>query len=332
MSSVVTLNLEDAQNVGLQPAAADLNVPAWAWAVFGGVVLASLAIDLVSHRGAERETRARAVAWSAAWLAIGLLFGLWVALQFGRDAGEDYVTAYLVEKSLSVDNLFVFLIVFQRLRITRPDQHRVLFWGILGALVTRGAFIAGGLALLHRWHGVVYVLGAFLVVTGIRTATAHEDNAGEGRIMSLARRYLPLTQRMEPGRFTLVENGVRLATPLLLALIVIEATDVMFSVDSIPAVFAVSDEPFIVYSSNVFAVLGLRALYIVLAGLLSDLKYLRFGLAAILVFAGTKMLIGSMIQVPHAISLLVILGCLVASIVPSVVARRRAAGRDERAG
>ena len=318
-----------AQTAGAQAVSADLDVPAWAWALFGVVVLVSLAVDLVSHRGAERETRARAAAWSVAWLALGLLFGVWVAHRFGRDAGEDYATAYLVEKSLSVDNLFVFLVVFQRLRVSRPDQHRVLFWGILGALATRGLFIAGGLSLLQRWHGVVYVLGAFLVFTGIRTATTREDGGAEGRVLPLLRRHLPVTERMEPGRFTLVENGVRLATPLLLALIVIEVTDVMFSVDSIPAVFAVTDEPFLVYSSNVFAVLGMRALYIVLGGLLADLVYLRFGLAAILVFAGTKMVLSSRIAVPHAISLLVILGCLLASIVPSVVARRRAARRDE---
>jgi tellurite resistance protein TerC len=304
--------------------AAQLDVPVWAWVLFGGVVLVSLAIDLLAHRTDERHSRARAIGWSIAWVALGMLFGVWVALQFGREAAEDYLTAYLVEKSLSVDNLFVFLVVFQRLRIPRSDQHRVLFWGILGALVTRGVFIAGGIALLRSWHAIVYVLGAFLVITGIRTATTREDEAGEGRVLPILRRRLQITPRLEGHRFVVVENGRYLATPLLLALLVIEVTDVMFALDSIPAVFAISDEPFIVYSSNVFAVLGLRALYVVLADLLSDLAYLRYGLAAILVLAGAKMLTSSLLHVPHAVSLLAIVLCLAASVVPSVVAKRRA--------
>jgi tellurite resistance protein TerC len=283
-----------------------------------------LALDLLLHRGNDEKGRARPIAWSLAWMGLALAFGAWVAYEFGRDAAEDYLTAYVLEKSLSVDNLFVFLVVFERLRIPRADQHRVLFWGILGALVTRGVFIAGGIALLHNFHWLIYVLGAFLVVTGVRTA-AHEGSEGEGRVMSLLRRRLRITNRPSGRKFIVTENGVRMATPLLLALLVIEVTDIMFAADSIPAVFAVTDEPFIVYSSNVFAVLGMRALYVVLAGLLADMMYLRYGLGAILVFAGFKMLASNALHIPHAVSLLVVLSCLALSMVSSVIARRRAA-------
>jgi tellurite resistance protein TerC len=311
------------QDASTEAAPAPLHVSPWAWAVFGGIVLVSLAVDLTVHRAVPRQTRAHAVGWSIAWIVLALSFGMWVAAQFGRDAAEDYLTAYVVEKSLSVDNLFVFLVVFERLNISQRDQHRVLFWGILGALLTRGVFIASGIAILRAWHGIVYVLGALLLLTGVRTVMMREEEAGEGRILAFLRKHLPITSRTDTHRFVVVEEGVRLATPLLLALLVIELTDVMFAVDSIPAVFAVSEEPFIVYSSNVFAVLGLRALYVVLASLLSDLKYLRYGIGAILVFAGAKMLGSSVVHVPHAVWLVVILVCLVASIVPSLVARRR---------
>jgi tellurite resistance protein TerC len=291
----------------------------------GAVVLLSLAVDLVVHRGGRGLGRTQAIGWSAAWIGLALAFGGWVAVQFGREAGEDYLTAYLVEKSLSIDNLFVFLVVFARLRIPTSDQQRVLRWGILGALVTRGAFIAAGTALLAAWHGVVYVLGAFLIFTGIKTAREHgtEDTRGEGKIIPYLRRHLPFTPQLYCHRFMVVENGRRVGTPLLMALLVIEMTDVVFAVDSIPAVFAISQEPFIVYSSNVFALLGLRALYIVLANLLADLKYLRYGLAAILVFAGGKMLTGPLFHVPHVVSLITIASILLVAIVPSVVAKRR---------
>jgi tellurite resistance protein TerC len=303
-----------------------------AWLIFGVVVAVSLAADLLGHRGGRSFSRRAAIVWSIVWISVALLFGGWVALAIGRDAAEDYLTAWLIEKSLSIDNLFVFLVIFERLRIPACAQHRVLFWGILGALVTRAAFIASGAALLSAWHEAVYVLGTFLVYTGIKTARGPGGEQGEGRILSWVRRHLRFTSRTDTQSFFLVEEGRRVATPLLAALIVIEITDVLFAVDSIPAVFSVTSEPFIVYSSNVFAILGMRALYLVLADLLSGLKYLRFGLAAILVLAGAKMLVSAKFHVPHVISLLAIVLVLTASIVPSVVVRRRRNDRNEGTG
>ncbi|MDB5220274.1 MAG: Integral rane protein TerC family [Myxococcaceae bacterium] len=305
-----------------------LVVPVWAWLVLAGIVASGLLIDLVAHRGDRQLNKKSAILWSAAWVTLGLAFGGWVALQFGREAGEDYVTAFLVEKSLSVDNLFVFLVIFKRLQIPAHEQHRVLQWGIIGAFVTRAAFIAAGAAVLSGWHDVIYILGTFLVFTGIKTAREKadaKDENDEGKVLTFLRRHLRFTPTFHGHRFLVVENGRRVATPLLLALIVIEITDVIFALDSIPAVFAISEEPFIVYSSNIFAMLGLRALYLVLADLLADLKYLRYGLAAILVFAGGKMLTSGLLHVPHVVSLLTIAGILVVTIVPSVVAKRRKA-------
>jgi tellurite resistance protein TerC len=306
-------------------ATAPLDVPTWAWLFLGAVVLCSLAIDLLAHRGEGGGGRRWALAWSGAWIALALAFGGWIAFQFGLPAAEAYTTAYLIEKSLSVDNLFVFLLVFTRLNIPKGEQRRVLQWGILGAFVTRALCVAGGAALLSAWHGVVYVLGAFLIVTGVKAALDQPDEEEESKVLSFLRRHLPYTPRLNGHRFVSVENGRRVATPLLLALLVIEVTDVIFAVDSIPAVFSVSREPFIVYSSNIFAILGLRALYLVMEDLLSDLKYLRYGLGAILVFAGGKMLVSGFFHVPHLVSLLTVVVLLAASVVPSVIARRRSA-------
>jgi tellurite resistance protein TerC len=310
-----------------------IDTPFWAWLVLIAIVLSSLTIDLLVHRGNKGQGRRVAVLWSVAWIALALAFGGWIALQFGREPAQDYLTAYLVEKSLSIDNLFVFLLVFSRLKIPEAEQHRVLSWGIIGAFVTRGAFIAAGSAILTAWHGIVYVLGAFLVYTGIKTALEHQkrnEEREEGKVLAFVRAHLPFTSRLHAHHFIAVEDGRRLGTPLLLALIVIELTDIVFAVDSIPAVFAITEEPFIVYSSNVFAVLGLRALYLVLADVLNELKYLHYGLAAILVFAGLKMLTSGMFHIPHVVSLVVVVLILVAVTVPSVLARRHA-GRISRA-
>ncbi len=305
------------------------DIPPSAWLIFGGVVVASLAADLFGHRGGRSLSRRAAIAWSLVWVTVALLFGGWVAVSLGRDSAEDFLTAWLIEKSLSVDNLFVFLIIFDRLRIPSSDQHRVLFWGIIGAFVTRAVFIASGSALLSAWHGAVYVLGAFLIYTGVKTAREHADDEGEGKVLSFVRRRFRFTSRTAGHRFFIVENGRRVATPLFAALAVIEITDILFAIDSIPAVFSVTSEPFIVYSSNVFAILGMRALYLVLADLLSDLKYLRYGLSGILVMAGAKMLASGYVHIPHVWSLLAIVVILTASIVPSVVERRRRRRRDQ---
>jgi tellurite resistance protein TerC len=299
-----------------------LEVPPSAWLVFGAIVLASLFVDLIAHRGGHGVGRKHAIVWSVVWISLALVFAAWVGVRFGRAIAVDFLTAYLIEKSLSVDNIFIFIVLFDRLRIPSTEQHRVLFWGIIGALASRAVFIAMGAALLARWHASVYLLGAFLIYTGIRTALGRRDQPGEGRVVPFLRRHLPFTPRLHGHHFFVTENGRWLATPLLLALLAVEVTDILFAVDSVPAVFAVSNEPFIVYSSNVFAVLGLRALYLVLATLLKDLKYLHFALAAILVFAGAKMLTSSIFHVPQYASLLAIAVILAAAIVPSVAARR----------
>ncbi len=312
---------------------ASAEIPFSAWLIFGGVVAVSLAADLFGHRGGRSLSRRAAVIWSLVWISVALLFGGWVAVSLGRDSAEDFLTAWLIEKSLSIDNLFVFLVVFDRLRVAPSDQHRVLFWGILGAFVTRAVFIASGSALLSAWHGAVYLLGAFLIYTGVKTARDQGSGDGEeGKVLSFVRRHFRFTSRTDGHRFFVVEGGRHVATPLLAALAVIEITDVLFAIDSIPAVFSVTSEPFIVYSSNVFAILGMRALYLVLADLLSGLKYLRYGLSGILVLAGAKMIASAYVHIPHALSLLAIVVVLTASIVPSIVERQRRRRRDEGTG
>jgi tellurite resistance protein TerC len=299
-------------------------IPLVEWLIFAGVVVVSLTADLFGHRRGRSLGRKSAIVWSVVWISLALAFGGWIWLTLGREEAQDYLTAWLIEKSLSIDNLFVFLVIFERLRIAPTDQHRVLFWGILGALVTRAIFIASGAALLSAWHSSVYVLGAFLIYTGLKTLREHASGEqGEGKVMSFVRRHVPFSAGPHGGRFFVVENGRRVATTLMAALVVIEITDVLFAIDSIPAVFSVTSEPFIVYSSNVFAILGMRALYLVLADLLADLRYLRYALSGILVFAGLKMLIGQFVHVPHYVSLLVIAGMLAGAIIPSVVVRRR---------
>jgi len=296
------------------------------WLFFAGVVVASLVVDLIAHRGGRGQGRKSALLWSALWIAVALLFAGWVWVQLGGRAAGEFVSAYLMEKSLSVDNLFVFMIVFDRLRIPEAEQHRVLFWGILGALVARAAFIAGGTALLAGWHDVVYLLGVFLIYTAFRTVRARTPQPGESRVMRFLRQHLRVTTRLHAHRFFARERGQWVGTPLLLALLTIEASDVLFAVDSVPAVFAISEEPFIVYSSNVFAILGLRALYLVIADLLRDLRYLHYGLAAILALAGTKMLLSRHVHVPHYVSLIAICIILAAAIIPSLIVGRHREG------
>jgi tellurite resistance protein TerC len=262
------------------------------------------------------------VLWSVGWIVVAFLFAGYVWYRLGGHAAGTFVSAYLMEKSLSVDNLFVFMVVFARLNIPPAEQHRVLFWGIIGALVARGVFIAGGISLLARWHDVTYLLGAFLIYTGYKTARSEPGaHQGESRTLAFLRRHLRISPQLHGHAFFARENGKLVGTSLLLALLTIEASDVMFAIDSVPAVFAISEDPFIVYSSNVFAILGLRALYLVLADLLRDLRYLHFGLAAILALAGAKMIAAKHIDVPHYVSLGAIVAILAVSIVASVLAK-----------
>jgi tellurite resistance protein TerC len=298
----------------------DLVVPAWAWALLAGVMLLLVAIDLFAHRGDHADSKKRALVWSLVWVGAAVLFGILVGVYFGAVAAEQYFAAYLLEKSLSVDNLFLFIVIFGALGIPREEQRRVLTWGIIGALVTRGAFIAVGAAVLQRWHEVTYVFGAILVITALKML---RESEGESKLLPWLERHMPWTRERDGHRFVVRRAGRLLATPLLVALIAIELTDVVFALDSIPAAFAVSEEPFIIYSSNVFAILGLRALYVVLVGAIANLRYLKYGLSAVLAFAGIKMLAASWIVISPLISVAVIALMIGAAVVASVVARRR---------
>jgi tellurite resistance protein TerC len=279
------------------------------WAVLAVVVGSMLALDLlVVHRDARPDTFRQAAAWSAVWIGLALGFGGFVATTWGGDAGAEYLAGYLIELSLSVDNVFVFALIFAAFAVPAAYQHRLLFWGILGAIVFRAVFIAAGTAVLAAAHWVIYLLGVLLIVTGVRLVRSqgHAVEPDRNPALRLFRRVVPTAAGDRGPAFFVREGGRRLATPLLAVLITIETTDIMFALDSIPAVFAVTTEPFIVFSSNLFAILGLRSLYFLLAGLLDRLTYLKVGLAALLVFAGAKILVGTVYEIPVAISLAVI--------------------------
>jgi tellurite resistance protein TerC len=299
-----------------------LAVPVWAWALLAAVVCVSISIDLFAHRGDHVDSRRRALAWSLGWVVLALAFNVFVASRFGLDAGEQFLAAYLLEKSLSVDNLFVFLLVFSTLRIPATEQRRVLTWGIAGAIFTRGTLIFAGAAAVQRWHWLLWVFGAILLVAAVKMLREAAP-ASDSRLLRWLERHLPWTPRLDGHRFVTRLGGRLVATPLLLALIAIELTDVVFAIDSVPAAFAVTEEPFLIYSSNLFAILGLRALYVVLAGALAELRYLRIGLAAVLAFAGGKLLLGSWIAVPPLVSVGIIAGCIGLAVGASVYANRR---------
>ena len=279
-----------------------------AWAAFSILVLGMLTLDLtVFHRRAHKQSFREAVLWSVVWIGIALFFNAGVFWAFGRQKGMEFLTAYLIEKSLSVDNIFVFVAIFTYFAVEAAYQHRVLFWGILGALVMRGFFILAGLALISKFHWVTYILGAFLVLTGIRFAKGEaEVQPDKNPVVRFFREIIPVTATFRGQAFFVREHGRWFATPLMVVLLVVELTDVIFATDSVPAVLAISHDPFIVYSSNVFAILGLRALYFVLAGAVTRFAYLRYGLAAILIFVGGKMLISHFVKVPIGVSLGVI--------------------------
>jgi tellurite resistance protein TerC len=296
------------------------------WAGFLAFVAALLAVDLgIFHREAHEVSRREALAWSVVWIGLALLFNIGVAWFMGRDAGVEWFTGYLIEKSLAVDNVFVFLLIFSAFNVPAAYQHRVLFWGIVGAIVMRAVLIAFAGVLLGSFHWIIYLFGAFLVFTGYRFLRGgHEAPSLESnRLVRLARRVFPVTAGYEGQRFFVVRDGVRMMTPLFLVLLLVESTDLVFAVDSIPAIFAVTDDPFIVFTSNIFAILGLRALYFVLAGYLSDLKYLKPGLAAVLVFVGAKMLLIDVYKIPALVSLAVIVAILAVAFGASGLARRR---------
>jgi tellurite resistance protein TerC len=291
------------------------------WIFFILLILALLALDLgVFHKQAHALSFKQAVLYSVFWIGVAMLFNLWLWFSSGSDHALEFLTGYLIEKALSVDNIFVFIILFRYFSVPGALQHKVLFYGILGALVMRGAFIALGAVLLSKFHFIIYIFGGLLVVTGVKLFREEEiDVQPEGSFLyRFAKKFLPLASDYHNAKFVIKHNKRWLATPLLLVLIAIEATDLVFAIDSIPAIFAITKDPYIVFTSNIFAILGLRALYFLLQGAMTKLKYLRFGLAIILIFIGIKMLISGMIEIPIVFSLLMIAIILTATIALSL--------------
>lgn len=258
---------------------------------------------------------------SAAWFSLSLSFAVALYFYSGGDSALTFLTGYLIEQSLSVDNIFVMVVIFTYFGVPAAYQHRVLFWGILGALVMRGTFIIVGAWLLNQFHFIIYIFGGLLVLTGIRMAVREEKpfDGEDNPVVKLVRRLVPLVPRYDGHKFFTIENGRRYATPLLLVLVLVEFTDLVFAIDSIPAIFAVTTDPFLVYTSNVFAILGLRSLYFLLAGVIDKFRFLRYGLAFILTFVGVKMLIADKIHIPTMVSLLVVAGGIIVSVIASLL-------------
>jgi len=301
----------------------DTNI--WFWVGFVGFVLAMLSLDLgVFHRTPHVVKPKEAAIWTGVWVALALVFAAGLFLIYGHEVGLTFLTGYVIEESLSVDNIFVIVLIFEYFRVPRICQHRVLFYGILGALVMRGIFIGLGAVLIARFHWILYIFGAMLVITGIRMAFRGDEefNGEQNPIVKFVRRFMPMSHDFHGKHFFTVENGKRLATPLLLVLVLVEVTDLIFAVDSIPAIFGVTQDPFLVFTSNIFAILGLRSLYFLLAAVVDKFYLLKYGLAVILTFVGVKMLGEHWFDIGILPSLGIILGVLALAIIGSIVRPR----------
>ncbi|MFH1891355.1 MAG: TerC family protein [Candidatus Zixiibacteriota bacterium] len=292
------------------------------WIGFNILVLLMLAIDLgFFHRKDHEISIKEALLWSVIWIVVALVFNVGVYFWRGTEVSLQFFTGYVIERTLSIDNIFVFLLIFTYFQVPTKYQYKVLIWGILGALIFRGLFIAVGTILIAKFHWLIYVFGAFLVFTGIRMGFGGDTKVEPERnpILRLVRKLLPITAKYEGGKFFVRRNKRTLGTPLLVVLVVIETTDIVFAVDSIPAIFAITLDPFIVYTSNVFAILGLRALYFAMAGLMKLFYYLRYALAAILALVGIKMLLSTIYPIPNSIALGTVALLLAASIILSLI-------------
>jgi tellurite resistance protein TerC len=304
-----------------------MQVSMWVWVFFAVLVLSSLAFDLGYYRRSQEEARELtlrgAAIRSAAWIALALLFGVVVMVVYGQQAGLAYFTAYLLEKSLSVDNIFIFVLIFSELRIPPAQQRRVLTWGVLSALVMRGLLIGAGLFVINRFHWLIYPFAGLIILAAVRLLWGRKKER-EVVIATCAicstwvARLIPITPVLSGDRFWVRQGGRLVATPILVALIIVETTDIIFALDSVPAVLAVTREPFLVYTSNIFAMLGLRALYFLLAETIERFRYLRVGLAAILIFFGARLLLSDVVEVPHWFSLSVIAASLTLSVLVSI--------------
>jgi len=298
----------------------------WLWIFFNIFVLAMLTLDLgVFHRKAHVIKIKEALVWSGVWITLALLFNLGIYIWRGPETALEFLAGYLIEKSLSVDNIFVFLLIFSYFGVPPLYQHKVLFWGILGALVMRAVFIATGITLIEKFHWTIYLFGAILVLTGVKMALQKERKIQPERnpVIRLFRRWVPVTEDYAQDKFFVKRAGRYLATPLFIVLIVVETTDVIFAVDSIPAILAITLDPFIVYTSNVFAILGLRALYFALSGVMELFHHLHYGLSVVLVFVGIKMLLTDLYKIPVSIALSVVAGILLVSVMASIFDKRK---------
>jgi len=294
----------------------------WSWGIFGVMVIVMLALDLgVFHRKEHEVKMKEALIWSGIWVVVALLFNWGIYLIKGKELAMQFLAGYILERTLSFDNLFVFLLVFNYFKLPNVHHHKVLFWGIFGALLFRAIFIACGIGLLHYFSWMIYVFGAILVWTGFKLAVEKDSKVDPEKNLFFKgfKKIMPVTDKYDGGNFFTKINGVLFATPLMIILVVIESTDIVFAIDSIPAVLAISRDPFIVYTSNVFAILGLRALYFVIAELMRLFHHLHYGLSLILVLIGVKMLIASFIHIPTSIALGAILLILAASVVASII-------------
>jgi tellurite resistance protein TerC len=296
------------------------------WIGFNVFVLIMLALDLgVFHRKSETISVKDALIWTGVWVCMAFLFNIFVYYQFGNEKAFEFFTGYLIEKSLSVDNIFVILLIFSYFHVPPAYQHKVLFWGILGALVMRVCFILAGVELIHKFHWLIYIFGGFLVITGIRILVQGDPKLEPEKnpIVKLVRKVFRVTPTFEDDRFFVRKDNVLWATPLFLVVVMIEATDLIFAVDSIPAILAISDDAFIVYTSNVFAILGLRSLYFAVAGIEKYFQYLKYALSAILIFVGLKMCISDFYKIPVEISLAFIVVTLIVAVLASFIAQKK---------
>lgn len=300
-------------------------VELWVWLVLLGIVLAMLAVDLFMHRDAHIISVKEAATWSLIWVFVATIVGALIWWYFGSEFGMQYFAGYLIEKSLAVDNVFVWAMIFSYFAVPREYQHRVLFYGVLGALVFRAIFIAAGSALIASYAWVLYIFGAFLILTGIKMMKQRNEHfdVSNSKTLKLFRRFIRTTDEYEGQKFLTRRNGVLFATPLLAVLVLVEVTDIIFAVDSIPAIFAITQEPFLVFASNALAILGLRAMYFLLADLMHRFIYLKIGLSLVLVFVGIKMIVGhAFFKIPTAISLGVVVVLIAASVIASLVSTR----------
>ncbi len=296
------------------------------WLIFGAVVFTALFLDLfVFHRNPHKISLKEALLLSAFWIALGLAFGVFVYFDRGYDRAVEYFTGYLLEKALSLDNIFVFILIFSYFKIPEEYRHKVLFWGVLGAIVFRAIFIFAGLELIKHFHWVVYIFGVILIVSAIKLLTTEEKefHPEQTLVYRIAKRLIPLKPHNGDGRFFIKEGGRLYATPMFLALVLVESSDIMFAIDSVPAILAISKDPFVVYTSNIFAILGLRSLYFAAAGILPLFHYLHYGLSFILGFIGVKMLLSEFYKIPVEVSLLLIGSAIFLSVVASLVVKKK---------